>query len=174
MDVPSKHSATRVCCPDQVNAGKRIFKNNTEERFSQFQKFTAKTTIEKTNAKKRRKKQTATKTRQSLVLNSKRSRFLSFRICSDFSSVLRMFTPNLFFVIPYRPQDGLQTLSKFLPPSSPQLRVPAGPQQQRAPEVCALPNLNREFQRVIGHCRTSTTSPDRSGHCRTSIAGGSH
>ena len=70
-----------------------------------------------------------------------------------------MFTPNLFFVIPYRPQDGLQTLSKFLPPpSSPQLRVPAGPQQQRAPEVCALPNLNREFQRVIGHCRTSTTS----------------
>ena len=143
MDVPSKHSATRVCCPDQVNAGKRIFKNNTEERFSQFQKFTAKTTIEKTNAKKRRKKQTATKTRQSLVLNSKRSRFLSFSHLFGFFFCFANVYSESFFVIPYRPQDGLQTLSKFLPPSSPQLRVPAGPQQQRAPEVCALPNLNR-------------------------------
>ena len=190
MDVPSKHSATRVCCPDQVNAGKRVFKNNTEERFSQFQKFTAKTTIEKTNAKKRRKKQTATKTRQSLVLNSKRSRFLSFsHLFGFFFCFANVYSESFFCdTLPATgwPPDFIKVSSSFFPATAgsgrastaassrglctpePQPRVPEGPWalpdvNHLARSQRALPDLNRGWL-SLNTAGPQLRVPDLSGH----------
>ena len=185
MDVPSKHSATRVCCPDQVNAGKRIFKNNTEERFSQFQKFTTKTTIEKTNAKKRRKKQTATKTRQLLVLNSKRSRFFVFfafvRIFLLFCEcLLRIFFCDTLPATGWPPDFIKVSSSSFFPATAGSGRASTAASsrglctpepQPRVPEGhWALPDVNHERQIAAGtagpQARVALTK-----HCRASTAG---